>query len=34
LRLLERICRQENAELFALWTDHPDFTHPDFAIHS
>jgi hypothetical protein len=34
LCLFERIRREENAELFALWTDHPDFAHPDFPVNS
>ena len=34
LCLFERIRREENAELFTFRTDHPDFAHPDFPVHS
>ena len=34
LCLFERIRCGENAELFALRTDHSDFAHPDFPVNS
>jgi hypothetical protein len=34
LCLFERIRRKENAELFTIWADYPNFAHSDFPVHS